>query len=158
MSNAAAAYEVLKAREGTDEGTGEWFEVTQDRIDQFADATVDHQFIHVDPVRAAAETPFGGTIAHGFLTLSLLVKLDTTIPREVPPLDGLVMGINYGLNKVRFLTPVPSGGRVRAHSTISSVELKGTNIDQIRTITVELEGADKPAMVAEWIGRMVFDS
>lgn len=158
MSNAAKAYDAMKARQGVDEGTGDWFEVTQERINQFADATLDHQFIHVDPERAKTDTPFGGTIAHGFLTLSLLVHLDTSVPREVPPLDGILMGINYGLNKVRFLSPVPSGGRVRAQSTISSVELKGTAIDQIRTVTVELEGSDKPALVAEWIGRMVFDS
>ncbi len=158
MSHAAAAYEVMKAQEGVDEGTGEWFQVTQERINQFADATLDHQFIHIDPERAARETPFGGSIAHGFLTLSLLVHLDTTVPRQLPPLDGIIMGVNYGLNKVRFLSPVPAGSRIRAQSTVSSVELKGTAIDQIRTITVELEEADKPALVAEWIGRMVFDS
>ncbi|MDH3753128.1 MAG: MaoC family dehydratase [Acidimicrobiia bacterium] len=146
----------MKVREGTDEGTSEWFEITQERIDAFADATLDHQFIHVDPERAAAETPFGGTIAHGFLTLSMLVHLDTTIPREVPKLDGVIMGINYGLNKVRFLSPVPSGSRIRANSVISNVELKGSAVDQTRTLTVEIEGHDKPALVAEWIGRVVF--
>ena len=158
MSNAAAAYEVLKAQEGADQGYGDWFEMTQDRFDAFADATLDHQFIHLDVERAKAETPFGGTIAHGFLTLSMLLHLSTSIKVELPPLDGLVMGINYGLNKVRFLNPVPAGSRIRAHGVVSSVELKGTAIDQIRTMTVEIEGSDKPALIAEWIGRTVFDS
>ena len=156
MSNAAAAYEAMKASEGKDEGHGEWFEITQDQIDQFADVTHDHQFIHIDPERA---TPlFGGTIAHGFLTLSMLVHLTSSIDQELPPMDGVMMGINYGFDKVRFINPVNSGKRVRAHSVISSVELKGAAINSTRTITVEIEGVDKPALVAEWIGRIVFDS
>ncbi len=155
-SNAENAYEILKATEGQDQGHGDWFEVTQETIDAFADATLDHQFIHVDVERAKAETPFGGTIAHGFLTLSLLVHLSTTIKADVPPLDGVLMGINYGMNKVRFINPVPAGSRVRAHATVSNVELKGNAVDTTRTMTVEIEGQDKPALVAEWIGRMVF--
>lgn len=158
MSNAAAAYDVMKDWVGTDQGAGEWFEVSQERINEFADATLDHQFIHIDVERAKAETPFGGTIAHGFLTLSLLVHLSTSIKSETPPLDGVVMGINYGMNKVRFLNPVPAGSRLRASSTISGVDLKGSAIDMTRTLTVEIEGMDKPALVAEWIGRTVYDS
>lgn len=158
MSNAAAAFELMKDQEGTDQGHGEWFEVTQDRVNDFAEATIDHQFIHVDVDRATNETPFGGTIAHGFLTLSMLTHLCESIEVETPRLDGVLMGLNYGLNKVRFLTPVTTGSRIRAHSVVSAVQLKGSSIDQIRTITVEIEGGDRPAMVAEWIGRVVFDS
>lgn len=156
MSNAAAAYEAMKAGEGRDEGHGEWFEITQDQIDQFADVTHDHQFIHIDPERA---TPlFGGTIAHGFLTLSMLVHLTASIEQDLPPMEGVMMGINYGFDKVRFINPVNSGKRVRAHSVISKVELKGAAINSTRTITVEIEGVEKPALMAEWIGRIVFDS
>ncbi len=156
MSNAAAAYEILKAQEGADEGSGEWFEITQEQINQFADCTHDHQFIHLDEERA---TPlFGGTIAHGFLSLSMLVHLSSTVPNNTPPLEGVMMGINYGFDKVRFINPVLSGKRVRAHSTVKSVELKGSAINSTRTYTVEIEGEGKPALVADWIGRMVFDS
>ncbi|MDW3217244.1 MAG: MaoC family dehydratase [Acidimicrobiales bacterium] len=156
MSNAAKAFEAMQASEGRDEGHGDWFEITQEQIDQFADVTLDHQFIHIDPERA---TPlFGGTIAHGFLTLSMLVHLTESIEQELPPLEGVMMGINYGFDKVRFLNPVNSGKRVRAHSVISKVELKGAAINSTRTITVEIEGVEKPALMAEWIGRIVFDS
>jgi acyl dehydratase len=155
-SNAEAAFEILSAQKGAEEGVGEWFEVTQDQINAFADCTLDHQFIHIDPERAAKETPFGGTIAHGMLTLSMLIHLDASIPREVPAISGVVMGINYGFDRVRFLTPVNSGKRIRASSVVADVVLKGNNIDQTRTLTVELEGADKPAMVADWITRIVF--
>ena len=154
-ANAEKAYEAMTAEIGKDAKIGEWFEVTQERINDFADATLDHQFIHVDPERAA-QTPFGGPIAHGFLTLSLLVHLSTTIPNDLPKLDGLLMGVNYGLNKVRFINPVPAGARIRATAEVSDVTLKGNAVDQIRTMTVEIEGQDKPALIAEWIGRSVF--
>ena len=155
MSNAAKAFEVMQTNEGKDEGHGDWFEITQDQIDQFADVTLDHQFIHLDAERA---TPlFGGTIAHGFLSLSMLVHLTNSIEQELPPLDGVMMGINYGFDKVRFLNPVNSGKRVRAHSVISKVELKGAAINSTRTINVEIEGVEKPALMAEWIGRLVFE-
>jgi len=154
-ANAEKAYEAMKAEIGKEPKVGEWFEVTQERINEFADATLDHQFIHVDPERAA-RTPFGGPIAHGFLTLSLLVHLSTSIPSDLPKLDGLLMGVNYGLNKVRFINPVPAGARIRASAEVSDVSLKGNAIDQIRTMTVEIEGQDKPALIAEWIGRSVF--
>ena len=156
MSNAAAAFEVLNAQVGQDEATGEWFEVTQEQINQFADCTLDHQFIHLDPERA---TPiFGGTIAHGFLTLSMLVHLSSTVPSNTPKLDGVMMGINYGFDKVRFVNPVLSGKRIRATAVTSNVELKGTAINSTRSFTVEIEGEEKPALIAEWIGRTVFDS
>ena len=156
MSNAANAYELLKAKEGVDEGHGDWFEITQEQINQFADCTIDHQFIHIDAERA---TPvFGGTIAHGFLTLSMLTHLTNSIEQDLPPLTGVMMGINYGFDRVRFLTPVISGSRVRANSVISKVELKGAAINSTRVITVEIDGSPRPALVAEWIGRIVFDS
>ncbi len=154
--NAEKAYAAMKAQVGGDPVAGDWFEISQERIDAFAEATLDHQFNHVDPERAAAETPFGGTIAHGFLTLSMLVHLSASIPAELPPLDGLLMGINYGMNRVRFINPVPVGSRIRAVAQVSDVELKGNAVDTTRTMTVEIEGQEKPALVAEWIGRMVF--
>lgn len=156
MSNAASAYELLKAKEGVDEGYGDWFEIIQEQINEFADCTVDHQFIHINPERA---TPvFGGTIAHGFLTLSMLTHLTNSIDQDLPPLEGVMMGINYGFDRVRFLNPVLSGSRVRANSVVGKVELKGAAINSTRVITVEIEGAAKPALIAEWIGRIVFDS
>lgn len=153
--NAQAAYDAIHALIGNEPVAGDWFEVDQDRIQAFADATLDHQFIHLDPERAA-QTPFGGTIAHGFLTLSLLVHLSASIPSDLPKLEGVLMGVNYGMNKVRFVNPVPSGSRVRATATTVDVQLKGSAVDQTRAMTVEIEGVDKPALVAEWIGRTVF--
>lgn len=156
-SNLQTAFNNLKEFEGSDQGYGEWFEVDQNRINDFADATIDHQFIHVDPERALAETPFGGTIAHGFLSLSLLVHLTASLPVAIPKMEGQLMGINYGFEKIRFINPVLAGARIRAQSKISSVELKEpTAVNITRTITVEIEGQNKPAMIAEWITRSVF--
>ena len=139
----------LKALVGSSLGTSDWITLDQQRINDFADCTEDYQFIHIDQ-EAAAKTPFGGTIAHGFLTLSMLVKLCESV--AVHP-EGLVMGVNYGLNKVRFLAPVPAGGRVRAHVELASVEQKDANrfLTQ-QNITVEIEGVDTPALYAEWLG------
>ena len=139
----------LKALVGSSLGTSDWITLDQQRINDFADCTEDHQFIHIAQ-EAAAKTPFGGTIAHGFLTLSMLVKLCESV--AVHP-EGLVMGVNYGLNKVRFLAPVPAGGRVRAHVELASVEQKDANrfLTQ-QNITVEIEGVDTPALYAEWLG------
>lgn len=156
MSNAATAHEAMKAMEGQAPVAGDWFEITQEQINQFADVTIDHQFIHVDPERAAKETPWGTTIAHGFLTLSMLVHLAKSIKVDLPKLDGLLMGINYGFDKVRFINPVPVGSKVRATAAVIKTELKGTAVDQTRAMTVEIEGQEKPALVAEWIGRTVF--
>ena len=156
-SNLQTAFNNLKEFEGSDQGYGEWFEVDQNRINDFADATIDHQFIHVDPERALEETPFGGTIAHGFLSLSLLVHLTSSLPVAIPKMEGQLMGINYGFEKIRFINPVLAGARIRAQSKISSVELKEpTAVNITRTITVEIEGQNKPAIVAEWITRSVF--
>jgi acyl dehydratase len=159
MSDAASkAFELFRADVGTDEGTGEWFEVTQDQIDQFADVTHDHQFIHVDPERAKA-TPFGTTIAHGFLTLSMLTKLSqgaSSSPPDPAKYEGVLMGINYGFNKVRFVSPVKVGSRIRARGVTTNVELKGTMVEVTRSFTVEIEGEEKPALVADWLTRTVY--
>ena len=159
MSDTAAkAFELFKADIGNDDGAGEWFQVTQDQINQFADVTHDHQFIHVDPERAAA-TPFGTTIAHGFLTLSLLTHLSSTAsaaPPDPAKYEGLLMGVNYGFNKVRFVSPVKEGSRIRARAVTVNAELKGNAIDVTRSFTVEIEGEEKPALVAEWITRTVY--
>ena len=153
---AETAYAAMSETVGGEPVFSDWIEVTQERIDAFADATLDHQFIHVDVERAKAETPFGGTIAHGFLTLSLLPHLSSTMPSQLPRLDGVLMGINYGLNKLRFINPVPAGARIRASAVVTDVALKGNAVDQTRTMTVEIEGEERPALVAEWIGRVVF--
>jgi acyl dehydratase len=123
-----------------------WMEITQDRINQFADATDDHQFIHVDPEQAA-KTPFGGTIAHGFLTLSMMVTLnsDTALYPE-----GMTMAVNYGSNKVRFMAPVPVGSRIRSTQKIVKVDEKGNSTFLVTTaVSIEIEGSPKPAMMAE---------
>ena len=159
MSEAAAkAFELFQADVGNDEGTGEWFEVTQAQIDQFADVTHDHQFIHVDPERAAA-TPFGTTIAHGFLTLSMLTHLSAGASSAAPnpaKYEGVLMGINYGFNKVRFVSPVKVGSRIRARAVTTNVELKGTMVEVTRSFTIEIEGEEKPAVVADWLTRTVY--
>ncbi|HEY1741013.1 MAG TPA: MaoC family dehydratase [Acidimicrobiia bacterium] len=159
MSEAAAeAFELFQADVGNDEGTGEWFQVTQQQIDQFADVTLDHQFIHVDPERAKA-TPFGTTIAHGMLTLSMLTHLAagaSSAPPDPAKYAGVLMGINYGFNKVRFVNPVKVGSRIRARAVTTNVELKGNAIDVTRSFTVEIDGEQKPALVAEWVTRTVY--
>ena len=153
--NAQKAYEAMLSTVGDDAVAGEWCELTQERINDFADTTLDHQFIHIDPERAA-QTPFGGTVAHGFLTLSMLVHLSTTIPVETPRMEGILMGVNYGMNKVRFINPVPAGSKIRATAQAVDVVLKGNAVDLTRKMTVEIEGQEKPALIAEWIGRTVF--
>lgn len=131
---------------------GPWVELDQERINTFADCTEDHQFIHIDQEKAA-QTPFGGTIAHGFLTLSMLVRMCEGV--GIMP-EGVVMGINYGFNKVRFLAPVRAGKRVRAHVEITGVEQKDDNRFLItQGISVEIEGEETPALVAEWLSMVV---
>ena len=131
---------------------GPWTELTQQRINEFADCTDDHQFIHVDE-EAAKQTPFGGTIAHGFLTLSCLVPM--TAGLGVMP-EGVVMGVNYGFDKVRFLAPVRAGKRVRAHVEIADIQQKDDNRFLVKqNITVEIEGEETPALACEWLS-MVF--
>ncbi|MFF3223221.1 MaoC family dehydratase [Nocardia suismassiliense] len=135
---------------GTHLGYSGWHTVTQEQIDRFADATGDHQWIHVDPVKAAAG-PFGTTVAHGFLTLSLLPMLAGEIYR----VDGLSMGINYGTNKVRFPTPVPVGSRLRAGVELVSLTAAKLGYQAVSSVTVEIEGASKPACVAESVAILV---
>jgi acyl dehydratase len=141
----------MRDRIGT-ETVSDWVEVSQAMIDRFAEATGDRQFIHVDPVAAAA-TPFGGTIAHGFLTLSLMPLLAASVP-DAPQLAGVKMGVNYGGNKVRFLTPVRSGSRVRGRFRLLAFDEKRPGqYQQTTEFIVEIEGADKPALIAEWISQ-----
>lgn len=138
---------------GKEVGVTDWFEIDQQRINQFADATGDHQYIHVDPERAA-QTPFGTTIAHGFLTLSLLSML--TSKNGGIKLDNAVMGINYGLDKVRFINPVKVGSNIRARFELVSAEEKKPKHYLIKhNVTVEIEGEEKPALIAEWLGMSV---
>ena len=144
-----AALDEIKSRIGQEIGTSSWLTVEQARIDAFADATEDRQFIHVDSA-AARQTPFGGTIAHGFLSLSLLSRMGAEA-MLIP--DGIKMAVNYGLDRVRFLAPVRSGKRVRGRFTLDSVEEKAPGQVLMRhTVTVEIEGEEKPALTAVWLG------
>lgn len=144
----------LAALIGTEVGVSKWFEIDQARINAFADATEDWQFIHMDP-EAAAATPFGGTIAHGFLTLSLASAMSYD---AVPPLDGVVMGVNYGFDKLRFLAPVPAGSKVRGRFKLLSAEDKGGGRWLIKhELTVEIDGGSKPALIAEWLGMQMVE-
>ncbi|MEV4948474.1 MaoC family dehydratase [Streptomyces sp. NPDC053755] len=143
--------EELRAAVGEQLGHSEWLEIEQKRIDLFADATGDHQWIHVDPERAAAG-PFGTTIAHGYLTLSLLPALVPQIMR----VEGMKMGINYGTEKVRFPAPVPVGSRLRAGAVLTKVEEAGGGVQVTATVTIEREGGDKPVCVAESVSRYYF--
>jgi acyl dehydratase len=134
---------------GRELGVSEWHEVTQERIDEFADATGDRQWIHVDRARAAIESPFKATIAHGFLTLSLA----SSLIRSAMQFDGARMAINYGLNRVRFMAPVPSGSRVRGRFALASVEETGGAVQATWQVTIEREASEKPCCVAEWLVR-----
>ena len=145
-------FERLQAQVGTEVGVGDWLLVDQERINAFADATNDHQWIHVDTARAAAG-PFGTTIAHGFLTLSLVVDLTAKIELEV---GDPKMSINYGLDRVRFTAPVPSGTRIRARVELASVEEVKGGLQVKRVVTVEREGEERPAMVAETLSRYLY--
>lgn len=141
----------LRSMAGSYTASSDWLTVDQAMIDKFADATLDHQFIHVDPAKAAM-TPFGGTIAHGFLSLSLMPTLSART--DMPRLDGIKMGVNYGGNRIRFIQPVRSGKRVRGHFRLMSVEEKRPGQwQQIVEYTLEIEGEDKPALIAEWISQ-----
>ena len=150
--------EIYKSIEGQEEGVGDWLLIDQERINLFADATLDHQFIHIDPEKSAELSPYKVTIAHGFLTLSLIVHLGESVPALRPEaLDGVFMGVNYGLDKVRFPAPVPVNSKVRARHQIASAELKGDNTIQLkRVVTVEIEGGEKPVCVAESLIRYMY--
>ena len=138
---------------GQELGVSDWTGIDQERINAFAEATGDHQWIHVDPDRASSESPYGATIAHGFLTLSLIPGLSKANYR----VENAKMGINYGLNRVRFLAPVPSGSRIRLKSElVGAAKVNDTTVDLTVRQTVELDGSEKPAAVAEVIARMIF--
>lgn len=142
----------LQSLIGQEVGVSRWIEIDQVRIDAFAKITEDEQFIHVDP-EAAKATPFGGTIAHGFLTLSLASAMSYD---AVKPLEGVVMGVNYGFDKLRFLAPVPAGSKVRGRFRLLSAEDKGGGRWLLKhELTVEIEGSEKPALIAEWLGMQV---
>ncbi|RST85842.1 MaoC family dehydratase [Aquibium carbonis] len=139
----------LLAAVGTEIGVSPWRSVSQTMIDRFADATDDHQFIHVDPERAMRETSFGGTIAHGFLSLSLL---STLAYETIPPLEGATVGINYGFDEVRFKAPVRSGARVRARFVLVKANIRPSGwIEVAHDVTIEIEGSKKPALTARWL-------
>jgi len=138
----------LRAAVGTQVGAGEWVTIEQQQIDTFADATDDHQWIHVDPDRAK-DGPFGTTIAHGFLTLSLL----SSLVAKVFHVENTKMGVNYGLNKVRFTSPVPVGSKVRANVELTDVTDVADGVQVTTKVTVEIEGSERPALVAEWLTR-----
>ena len=141
--------QTLRDRLGQELAVSDWFEVTQERINQFADATGDHQWIHIDRERAARESPYKTTIAHGFLTLSLA----PIMARSSLSFSGIRLSVNYGMNRVRFIAPVPSGARVRSRFTPASVEEIGGGIQVVWNVTIEREGSDKPCCAAEWLVR-----
>ena len=136
---------------GQEVGVSDWHEITQERVNKFAEATGDFQFIHIDEEKAKL-TPFGGTIAHGFLTLSLIPMLGAST--DGPKIAGVKMGVNYGGNKVRFLSPVRAGKRIRSHVKLLELEEKRPGQwQQINEVTIEIEGEEKPALIAEWISQ-----
>ena len=144
-----APLEEIRSKVGEEIGVSGWLTIDQKRIDEFADATDDHQFIHIDP-QAAAQTPFGGTIGHGFLSLSMLSRMAADA-MLVP--DNIKMALNYGLDRVRFIAPVKSGKRIRGRFRLDSVDEKAPGQLLLRhTVTVEIEGEEKPALTAEWLG------
>jgi len=147
MSNVISSFEDLKALEGLEVGVSDWFQITQDQIDQFADVTLDHQWIHVDVERAQKEMPGGTTIAHGYLTLSMIPAMTAGFLE----FTNLKMGINYGLNKVRFTNMVAVDSRIRARSVIKAVRERSSAVQLIGETTVEIEGESKPACVVETV-------
>lgn len=142
----------LQLQQGQETGVSDWWEVTQERVDAFAEATGDHQFIHVNP-ELAAQTPYGGTIAHGFLTLSLTVAMGSEVVRD---LGNPTMGVNYGLDRVRFPAPVPVGSKIRVRITLVEVSEVQGGLHLKETFVTEIEGEEKPAMVAERLTRLYY--
>ncbi|GGY77484.1 MaoC family dehydratase [Streptomyces omiyaensis] len=150
MSLTVHGIDEIRALAGTDLGHSSWVEIAQPRVDTFADATGDHQWIHVDEERAAAG-PFGGTIAHGYLTLSLLIPMWSELLR----VEGVSMAVNYGLNRVRFPCPVRVGSKIRTHGRIAAVEDVRGGVEVVADLTVEIDGADKPACAAQAVYRFL---
>ena len=148
------ARDAYLAMVGKEIGVSPWHLIDQKRIDAFAETTEDHQFIHIDPDRAARETPFGGAIAHGFLTMSMLSVFNYEV---IPTIEGATMGVNYGFDRLRFISPVRAGSRIRGRFVLTEAKMRSANELMSRTgVTVEIEGADKPALVADWIGLVYF--
>lgn len=155
MSAIEQALTASEALIGTEVGVSDWVTIDQPMIDQFATVTHDEQWIHINPERAAAETPFGGTIAHGFLTLSLASKFSYECFALMP---GQVMGINYGMNRLRFLAPVRAGAKVRGRFTLQAVSARNAReLLRENLLTIDIQGQETPALVAEWLGLAVFD-
>ncbi|MBW3669930.1 MAG: MaoC family dehydratase [Actinobacteria bacterium] len=149
MTTTVQGIDGVKELVGQHLGYSDWFEVTQEQVNLFADATGDHQWIHVDPERAAKESPFGGPIAHGYLTLAIIPRLLGAVMR----VDGIAMGVNYGINKLRFPSPVPVGSKVRVGATMASVEDIPGGAQVAIDVAVEVEGKDKPSCVAQVVYR-----
>jgi acyl dehydratase len=146
-----AAYQSMV---GQEVGVSSWHLVDQSRINVYADVIEDHQFIHIDPERAKKETPFGSTVAHGFLTMSLMSIMSYEV---MPVIEGTTMGVNYGFDKLRFISPVRAGSRVRGRFVLAEAKLrKPTELQSRTNVTVEIEGEEKPALVADWIGLIYF--
>ncbi len=147
----------LTSKIDTETHIGKWLTMTQERINQFAITTLDDQWIHIDEEMAAKHSPFGGTIAHGFLTLSLITHLTDSVNTDKPRYPDIKMGVNYGLNKVRFPNPVRVGDKIRARTTLMSVEeVKGNGVQIVNQVTVDIEGQQKPACVAQTVSRLYF--
>ena len=155
--NLETALAELAPKIGTELHMSPWVTITQERIDDFADATGDHQWIHVDPERARAESPFGATIAHGYLVLSLYPSMRGHDGRNTPPLPGVTRTINYGVNRVRFPSPVRAGSRLRGRFELVGAAVRGDALQVVERFTVEIESGEKPACVAEIVRLMYFD-
>jgi acyl dehydratase len=157
-TNAEQAAEIFAKHLGSEEGVGDWHRITQEQINLFADATLDHQFIHIDPVKSAELSPYKVTIAHGFLTLSMVVHLGASIPRLADEAyKGVIMGVNYGLDKVRFPNPVKVDSKIRARRQLIAADLKNpTTIQMKQLVTIEIDGEAKPGCVAEQISRLIY--
>ena len=154
MSHIENARAKMESQIGQEVGVSKWILVDQPMIDKFADVTHDNQWIHIDPARAASETPFGGAIAHGFLSLSLASRFAYDCFSMA---EGQVMGINYGFNRLRFLNPVKAGSKLRGHFTMKSVtQRNATDLLRETALTIEIEGEQTPALVADWLGLAVF--
>lgn len=154
--NLQRAFEIMQSRVGEMTSQSEWFEITQERVNDYADVSMDHQWIHIDVDRATNESPFGAPIAHGNLTLAVMGHLPVAARNEGPPIEGQKLGINYGFDRIRFPAPVPVGSKIRSTNTLRRVEIKGDMIETMTEIVVEAQGSDKPVCVAESLGRIVF--
>jgi acyl dehydratase len=157
VTNGERAHAAFTEAIGAPPAAGDWLTITQERINAFADATEDHQFIHVDPEACAHHSPWGVPIAHGFLTLSLLTALVGSVPQDPRQAEGRVVGVNYGFDRVRFLSPVKVGSRVRAAAAVAAADLKDPATVQVtQSVTVQIEGEEKPALACEWLTRYVY--